>query len=100
MMDDPIEIGWRGLKDRACADPEAAKRCVMVTREDYVASFAALEARRWRVVRPDKVTGEMADAAFRVLNNLRAPDGDDYAEAAAKVIRAAPTYATPAKKEP
>lgn len=90
MMDDPIEIGWRGLKDRACADPEEAKRCVMVAREDYAASFSALEARGWRLVHPEGVTKPMLSAANQSWQHT----GEIEAMFTA-ALAGAPTYATP-----
>ena len=37
-----IERGWEALRKRCCADPEGAKRCVMVSREDFAAAIAAM----------------------------------------------------------
>lgn len=37
-----IEQGWEALCKRCCADPAGAKRCVMVSREDFAAAIAAM----------------------------------------------------------
>ena len=38
-----IEKGWDELRNRCCADPTEAKRCVMVSRDDFAAAIAAMQ---------------------------------------------------------
>ena len=40
-MDD-LERGWAELRNRCCADPDNAKRCVMVSRDDFAAAIRAV----------------------------------------------------------
>jgi hypothetical protein len=42
VTDEAVERVWTALKERCCADPYKAKRCVMVERDDLAAALATL----------------------------------------------------------
>lgn len=41
---DEVEAVWEALKARCCADPANAKKCVMVSKDDFTAAITAYEA--------------------------------------------------------
>ena len=45
VTEDDVEAKWMALKQRVCADPVKAVRCVMVTRADFRAALMAHTAR-------------------------------------------------------
>lgn len=41
---DVVEAAWDALKARCCADPAGAKKCVMVSKDDFTAAITTYEA--------------------------------------------------------
>ena len=89
MRDDLIEAAWDALKNRCCADPANAKKCVMVSREDFRAAFAAIEAAGCVVVPREPSEAMRLAGADKLFGSTSDDWGDDAAYVYAAMIAAA-----------
>ena len=85
--DAAVERVWSALKDRVCADPEKAKRCVMVGRDDIAAALTASI--------PDAAPEGDERGVRYYLQKIATGSSDQFAVTAAKAAIAALTTTAP-----